>query len=73
MKKTIKQLNQQLNKSNNNIGIPDSIEPEDVKFETCSKCGKGAIQEIIVANRLINTCSTCDYRSKAVKIDKNKP
>lgn len=75
LKKQVKTLQQALNKAGNNIGIPDSPgdELEEEKPVTCSNCGKGHILQLIVANRIFNTCSICDFRSKGIKIDKSKP
>jgi hypothetical protein len=75
LKKQVRQLQQALNKSGNNIGIPDSPgdELEEEKTTTCSNCGKGIVLQLIVANRIFNTCSVCDFRSKGIKIEKDKP
>lgn len=75
LKKQIKQLQQQINKLTNNVGIPDSPgdELEEPVEDTCNKCGKGILKELIIANRLFYTCTLCDFRSRPTKIDKTKP
>lgn len=74
LKKQIKQLQQQINKLTNNVGLPDSLGDElEEPIDVCSKCGKGILKELIIANRLFYTCNICDFRSKSTKIDKSKP
>jgi hypothetical protein len=78
LKKQVKTLQQQVNKSTNNFS-DDSIKDESnenldtPKFEWCKHCGKGHVKELIMANRLFIICTICDYRSRAAKIDKDKP
>ena len=35
----------------------------------CSKCGKGKLVEVVVANRQFERCSLCDFRSRATKVN----
>lgn len=66
LKKQVKTLQQALNKSQNNISIPDSDGNEfEEKPQICNQCGKGFVKEIFIANRMFITCTICDYRSKS--------
>lgn len=75
LKKEIKQLRSQLHKSQNHIDKDDSdiddIPEDEPKRLPCTNCGKGSLNEVIIANRLIYTCTTCDFRSKAKIIQKS--
>lgn len=75
LKKQVRQLQQALNKATNNVGLADSSgdELQEEKPTICSNCGKGHLQPLIVANRIFNTCTVCDFRSKGIKISKDKP
>lgn len=47
-------------------------DPEEVfqepQITKCAVCGKGSIQEVIVAGRYFTRCDTCTFRSKTVII-----
>ena len=70
LRKEIKQLRQkirQLEKQQNNYY--DSEETEvDEQPRKCPNCGKGFLKEIEIVNRVFDTCSLCDYRSKTKQL-----
>lgn len=46
----------------------DEPDEERIKEVRCGECKSGIMEEVIVANRMIKKCNSCNYRSKAVKI-----
>lgn len=46
--------------------VVDDVQYENFE-ELCPECGKGKLQEHIVAGRYWQSCDTCKYRTKAQK------
>jgi hypothetical protein len=71
-KKHIKRLLQEVKRLEKLLGyrqnktedkeILEHVEPD------CPECKIGYLKEIIILNRRIKSCGSCDYRTKAVKI-----
>lgn len=41
---------------------------EEKKARKCQECGKGELNEVIIASRQITTCNMCGWRSLAKKL-----
>ena len=69
---SLKKEIRQLQKKEHNFEKITYSDPEDIfkkpQTSKCVVCGKGEIEEIIVAGRYFTRCDTCTFRSKTIII-----
>lgn len=66
LKKVDKNYSKALEEEEN--AIDDVYEPPKVYKKYCDQCGKGSVEEVVVAGRKFVRCGLCGYRSRAEKI-----
>lgn len=71
LKSEIRNLKKRLRYFEKREHLFEKIEEPDeerVKYPRCGECKSGMMVDIVVANRLIKKCNSCNFREKAVKI-----